>query len=88
MNERLHKMIQFGIVERTVFGEKPPVEVEYRLTPFGFRFMGILDEVRRLQEAIDHEGSEEAAVSKLDGNLKPPKRSGLTSKRSGRLTSD
>lgn len=54
MNERLRKMIRFGIVRRTVFGEKPPVEVEYLLTPFGRRFLGILDEVRRLQEAVDN----------------------------------
>lgn len=53
MNERLRKMVRFGIVERTVFGEKPPLEVLYVLTPFGRRFMGILDEVRQLQSAID-----------------------------------
>jgi len=53
MNERLRKMIRFGIVGRTVFGEKPPIEVEYRLTPFGCRFVRILDEVRQLQEAVD-----------------------------------
>jgi DNA-binding HxlR family transcriptional regulator len=46
-------MIGFGIVHRKVFGEKPPVEVEYRLTPFGRRFLRILYEVRRLQEALD-----------------------------------
>ena len=55
MNERWQKMLRFGIVQRTVFGEKPPVEVEYMLTPFGRRFLGILDEVRRLQEAVDNE---------------------------------
>ena len=53
MNERLRKMIRFGILRRTVLGEKPPVEVEYRLTPFGRRFLRILGEVRRLQEAVD-----------------------------------
>jgi DNA-binding HxlR family transcriptional regulator len=53
MNERLRKMTRFGIVHRTVFGEKPPVEVQYRLTPFGHRFMRIIEEVRRLQEAVD-----------------------------------
>lgn len=53
MNERLRKMTRFGIVRRMVFGEKPPIEVEYLLTPFGSRFMGILEEVRRLQEAVD-----------------------------------
>lgn len=54
MNERLRKMTGYGILKRTVFGAKLPVEVEYRLTPLGRRFMQILDEVRRLQEAIDH----------------------------------
>ena len=54
MNERLRKMTRFGILKRATFGEKPPVEVEYRLTPLGRRFMQILDEVRRLQEAIDN----------------------------------
>ena len=53
MNERLRKMMRFGIASRTVFGEKPPVEVEYALTPFGRRFMAILREVRRLQDAVD-----------------------------------
>lgn len=53
MNERLRKMTRFGIVHRTVHGDKPPVEVEYRLTPFGHRFMGILDEVQRLQQAVE-----------------------------------
>lgn len=53
MNERLRKMIRFGILQRTVFGEKPPVKVEYRLTPFGLRFMKLVEEVRRLQEALD-----------------------------------
>jgi len=53
MNERLRKMTRYGILQRTVIGEKPPVEVEYRLTSFGRRFMGILEEVRRLQEAVD-----------------------------------
>jgi DNA-binding HxlR family transcriptional regulator len=53
MNERLRKMIRFGILKRTVCGEKPPVEVEYRLTPLGRRFMDILEVVPQLPEAID-----------------------------------
>ena len=53
MNERLRKMTRFGIVERTVFGDAPPVEVEYTLTPFGLRFMKILDEVRKLQAEME-----------------------------------
>lgn len=53
MNERLRKMTRFGILRRTVRGEKPPVEVEYAMTPLGRHFIGILEEVRRLQEAVD-----------------------------------
>jgi DNA-binding HxlR family transcriptional regulator len=55
MNERLRKLVGFGIVRRTVFGAKPPVQVEYRLTPFGRRFLKILAEIRRLQDAVDSE---------------------------------
>lgn len=62
MNERLRKMLRFGIVTRTVLGDKPPVEVEYVLTPFGHRFMGIIEEVRRLQEAMDGGTLSESAV--------------------------
>ena len=46
-------MIRFGIVTRTVIGEKPPVEVDYELTHFGQSFMGIIKEVQYLQEAVD-----------------------------------
>lgn len=53
MNERLRKMLRFDIVRRKVFGEKPPVEVEYQLTEFGLRFIRILDEVRKLQDAVN-----------------------------------
>ncbi len=53
MNERLRKMLRFGILKRTVFGEKPPINVEYHLTPLGLQFIGILNEVRRIQEAVD-----------------------------------
>jgi DNA-binding HxlR family transcriptional regulator len=67
MGERLHKMIRFGILQRTVFGEKPPVEVAYRLTPFGRSFMGILAEVRRLQESLDAGAGFETDGSELEG---------------------
>ena len=53
MNERLQKMLRFGIVDRTVQGDKPPLEVDYALTPFGRRFLRIIDEVRELQDAVD-----------------------------------
>ena len=53
MNERWRMMIRYGIVSRTVLGDRPPIHVEYSLTRFGERFMRILDEVRRLQEDVD-----------------------------------
>ncbi len=53
MNERWRKMLRYGIVHRTVIGDRPPIQVEYALTPFGERFIRILDEVRRLQEDVD-----------------------------------
>ena len=59
MNERLRKMMRFGILERSVYGDKPPVEVEYTLTPFGERFMGIIEEIRKLQASVDGAGKDE-----------------------------
>ena len=53
MNERLRKMTRYGIMLRTVHGAKPPLEVEYTLTPFGLRFCGLIEEVRKLQEFAD-----------------------------------
>ncbi len=54
MNERWRKLIRYGIVIRTVRGDRPPIEVEYALTPLGRRFMAILDEVRQLQDDLDN----------------------------------
>ena len=53
MNERLKKMVRFGILERSAYGEKPPLAVHYRLTAFGERFQDLLREICRLQEALD-----------------------------------
>ena len=52
LNERLSKLVRFGILERHAFPEIPP-RVEYRLTPFGERFFGVLDGVAALQREID-----------------------------------
>ncbi len=53
MNERLRKLVEFGILEREVVGDKPPIEVHYKLTPFGKKFSRLLDEISRLQEELD-----------------------------------
>lgn len=52
MNERLRKLQRFGIVEKLAFAEIPP-RVEYRLSPFGRRFIRLLDGIERLQASLD-----------------------------------
>ena len=56
--ERLTKLVRFGIVERRAFAEIPP-RVEYRLTPFGRKFSGLMDGVAALERALDRGRREE-----------------------------
>lgn len=51
LNDRLRKLMRFGILERQVFPEVPP-RVEYELTPFGERFTRLMDEVARLESDL------------------------------------
>lgn len=51
LNERLRKLVRFGLLERRAFAEIPP-HVEYRLTPLGRRFSGILNELRDLESEL------------------------------------
>lgn len=48
LNERLRKLVRFGILERKAFAEIPP-RVEYRLTAFGRRFARVLDAIADLE---------------------------------------
>jgi DNA-binding HxlR family transcriptional regulator len=59
LNECLRKNLQFGILEKTVFNELPP-RVEYRVTPFGERFMGILEELESLQQELETAAADSA----------------------------
>ena len=52
LNERLRKLVRYGILERVVFPEVPP-HVEYRMTPFGQRFSRVLDAIRDLGRELD-----------------------------------
>ena len=52
MNERLAKMLRFGLVERRSFTESRP-RVEYSLTPVGVRLGAILDGIEELQADLD-----------------------------------
>lgn len=51
LNERLRKLLRFGIIERHVYAEVPP-RVEYTLTPFGRRFDGVLREIATLERDV------------------------------------
>ena len=52
LNERLRKLLRFGVLERQAFAELPP-RVEYRLSAFGLRFVHLIDEVAALQRQLD-----------------------------------
>lgn len=52
LNERLRKLVRFGVLARSAFPEVPP-RVEYRLTSFGEKFAGVMDGVERLQCELD-----------------------------------
>lgn len=51
LNERLRKLVRFGIAEKTIFPEIPP-RVEYNLTEFGEKFIKILEAIEELEEEI------------------------------------
>ncbi|HXG24214.1 MAG TPA: helix-turn-helix domain-containing protein [Chthonomonadales bacterium] len=51
MNERLAKMVRYGIIERIAYPEIPP-RVEYHLTAFGNRFIKILDAIEELERSL------------------------------------
>jgi DNA-binding HxlR family transcriptional regulator len=52
LNERLRKMLRFGILAKTVLPVSPP-HVEYRLTPFGRKFVRLLRGIETLQRELD-----------------------------------
>lgn len=54
LNERLRKLVRFGILNKTVYPEVPP-RVEYELTEFGDKFIGLLDAIESLENEIENE---------------------------------
>lgn len=55
LNERLRKLINFGILSKAIFPETPP-RVEYSFTPFGLKFVKLLDAIEKLESEIDAGG--------------------------------
>ncbi|HHT0593312.1 TPA: winged helix-turn-helix transcriptional regulator [Legionella anisa] len=56
LNQCLRKNIEFGILGRKTFHEIPP-RVEYFVTPFGEKFLKILDEIEELNRSIDSQNN-------------------------------
>ncbi len=48
LNERLRKLVRFGVLERRSYAEVPP-RVEYQLTPFGRRFSTLIENMHALE---------------------------------------
>lgn len=52
LNERLRKLVRFGILERNAYAEIPP-RVEYGLTDFGRKFIKLLDAINDLEQDLN-----------------------------------
>jgi DNA-binding HxlR family transcriptional regulator len=61
LNERLSKLVRFGILDKQAYPEIPP-RVEYRLTPFGAKFCGVLDGIDALQREIDSRSASDSTL--------------------------
>jgi DNA-binding HxlR family transcriptional regulator len=60
LNERLRKLVGFGILRREAYPEIPP-HVEYHLTAFGEKFGSILEAIERLEAEWEAERAPGAA---------------------------
>ena len=52
LNERLAKLVRYGLLSKASYAEVPP-RVEYRLTELGTRLNGVLDAIDALQQDVD-----------------------------------
>ena len=51
LNQCLKRILDFGILKKQVYHELPP-RVEYEVTPFGERFLSVLEQIEALQEDL------------------------------------
>ena len=54
LNECLRRNIEFGILKRIAYSEVPP-RVEYKVTPFGEKFIRVVDELQKLGNELNDE---------------------------------
>lgn len=54
LNSCLQRNVEFGILDKLTFSEIPP-RVEYKVTPFGTKFIHIIDELEKLQVEIEND---------------------------------
>lgn len=52
LNERLRKLVRYGVLEKNSYSEIPP-RVEYGFTRFGERFLAVLDMIESLEDDQD-----------------------------------
>lgn len=60
LNERLRKLVRFGVLRRSVLAAVPP-HVEYSLTEFGCKFVEILAAIESLEKELGQAGSHDDA---------------------------
>ena len=70
LNERLRKLVDYGILERRAYPEIPP-RVEYELTPFGQKFASILDAIEELETELARVNHRQIQSQSLARNMWP-----------------
>lgn len=61
LNERLRKLLDYGLITRTEIRERVP-RVEYRLTSIGRKLTRLIEQLNDLNEELAHSKSKETKV--------------------------
>jgi DNA-binding HxlR family transcriptional regulator len=70
LNQRLSKLVRYGVLERETYSERP-LHVEYHLTTFGQRINVILDQIETLQRERDERTSRNPDASRPSESVQP-----------------